>query len=146
MKERRQNDPNDFRTINLIIEFFINCTCTSKQYTLRILNETWILLTLKDIVINRENQTLQEKLVKNMCQFLYNIMELHGIFPPQLAEQTCLKIAKVALLKCEGIKLESASILCRFAQKNNSSIHEWATEDVVMKLLQLTSSRDKNIR
>ena len=48
-------------------------------------------------------------------------------------------------MKCEGGECDSASLLQSLALKDRSKIHEWATDDVIEKLLLLTKSKHAGI-
>ena len=58
LMEKKENDPSDIRTFSLVIDFFNNCTLTSKEYMAKVLNETCIMDVLGLMLGGSEKKTI----------------------------------------------------------------------------------------
>ena len=89
LAEKCADDPSDIRTINLAIEFLCNCTISSKEYIVKVMEETCVLEVLKHVIEGAGKKTINILVLDNIFNFVHN-MTAHEILPPLDAHEVCL--------------------------------------------------------
>ena len=89
LAEKCTDDPSDIRTINLALEFFCNCTISSKEYTVKVVKETCIFEVMKHVIGGVGEKTINSLVLDNIFNFVHN-MTAHEVLPPLDAHEVCL--------------------------------------------------------